>query len=281
MEKVAPPALFQNWLSSHIFTPLSGGTFYIALVGSVIFWCLFLFILQSLPSPIRRRLLVVTTFVAGLFYSVEFFWPAEGNRLTGYVEPLGVFLQIMGGFGLGIGIISLCNVHGKAIFRRQPGYYNSIAFFLAFVLMIVASFWQHYVKPATSMEAVAKQFYSFMFDGLYVPLDSTVFSLLAFFIVSAAYRAFRIRSAEASLMMITAFIVMLGQVPIGMALTNWIPADGPLAGLRLERLTNWILTGLNAAAFRAIIFGAMVGYIAMSLRVWLSLEKGTYFEKEL
>jgi hypothetical protein len=41
------------------------------------------------------------------------------------------------------------------------------------------------------------------------------------------------------------------------------------------------MTVLNMAALRAVGFGIGVGGLAMSLRVWLSLEKGTYFGKEM
>jgi len=280
-ERAELTGLLQQWLATHIFAPLQGTWFWVALIGSVVVWFAFLGLLQALPSSARRRLLVVTTFLAGTFFATEFFWPEKGNPFSGYVDPLAAFLRIMGGFGLGIGIISLSMVHGKAIMRRQPGYYNSAAFFLGMILMIAAAFWQHYAPEDTPAAVRAKGFYSLMFDGLWAPLGATVFSLLAFFIVAAAYRAFRVRTVEASLMMVTAFIVMLGQVPVGMWLTSWIP-DGSLLGfLRFERLNNWILIGINAAAFRAILFGSMVGYVAMSLRVWLSLEKGSYFSKEL
>jgi hypothetical protein len=108
-----------------------------------------------------------------------------------------------------------------------------------------------------------------------------MFSLVAFYIVSASYRAFRVKSGEATLMMAAAFIVMLGMVPIGVYLTHWIPETGKYAWLsvfRLENLTVWILTGPNAAAQRAITFGIAVGGLAMALRIWLSLERGSYLD---
>lgn len=278
-----PPALFQEFLAKHFFVPLHGWQFSAALIGTVVVAAGLFFLLSSLPPPARRRLIVVLTFLAGLVYSVEFFWPEKGNPLTGYLLPLGTFLRVMGAFAIGLGLISLCTVHGKAVSRRSEGWINSLAFFVSLVAIIVFGFWQQYGKqPAHPGEyTFAGGMFHILFIGMYNSLEPTMFSILAFFITSAAYRAFRVKSAEASLMLIAAFIVMLGQVPVGMVLTSWLPAQGPLAFFRLERLANWILTGINSAAFRGILFGTMIGYLALSLRTWLSLEKGAYFDKPL
>jgi len=68
-------------------------------------------------------------------------------------------------------------------------------------------------------------------------------------------------------------------VPLGMALTSWIPADGQLGILRVETLSQYILTTINSPVQRAIGFGIGLGMLAMALRIWLSLERGTYFEE--
>ncbi len=84
---------------------------------------------------------------------------------------------------------------------------------------------------------------------------------------------------EATLLLLAAFVVMLGQVPIGMAVTRGLPTEGPLSHFRVEQMANWLMTGINAAAQRGILFGSSVGALAMSLRIWLSLEKGAFFEQ--
>jgi hypothetical protein len=108
-----------------------------------------------------------------------------------------------------------------------------------------------------------------------------MFSIIGFYIVSAAYRAFRIRSAEATLMLIAAFIVMLGQVPVGAWITHGLPKEGILGFFRLENLSYWILNGPNMAAQRGISFGIEIGALAMALRIWLGLERGSFFEQEM
>jgi len=120
-----------------------------------------------------------------------------------------------------------------------------------------------------------------LFLGMLNSLDATMFSLLAFYIAAAAYRAFRVRSIEAILLMGAAFVVMLGQVPFGMALTARLPTEGLLASFRIEVISNWILQTINTPAYRAMNFGLALGGLAMALRIWLSLERGSYFEREL
>ncbi len=251
--------------------------YYVA--GAVVLSILIIILLMNLPSRARKPLIATVTFLAGLFYATEFFLPIdeEGkNFLTDYLVPASKLGSLLAGMTLTLGILSLLRVHGRNITRLRSGWYNSLALLAAMTAMVVFGLMERYGNNPT-----AKQVFSVLFEGMLINMDATMFSLIAFYIVSAAYRAFRIRSVEATILMATAFLVMLAQVPVGLALTAWIPRDSMLASLRLEVVKEWLLTVLNAAALRAIAFGLGVGGLAISLRIWLSLERGAYFEKEI
>ena len=272
-----------------LLAPTTGTASLVAHLAAALLVCaLLLFALHRLLGPRGRRwLIAAVTFAGGLFYGLEYFLPAHGkpekNFLTPWIEPVSVALTVVFAFTVGLGIYSLCQVHGRNVGRRRPGWHNSLAFFAAMVAMFVSGLWEHHLRLPEPLPAVVpwpKGVYEVLFNGLYGPLQAATFSLLAFYIASAAYRAFRIRSAEAGLMMAAAFIVMLGQVPFGRWLTSGLPAAGPLASLRLEVLGDYVLTWLNTPAQRAIAFGVAVGALAMSLRLWLSLERGTFFSEQ-
>lgn len=288
----APPGVGQEWFAHRIFVPLHGATFWVAVFVTIALWFLLLAGLQQLDAAGRRRLTVAVTFVAGLFYSVSFFTPRAINPVKSYETPLGRFMLCMGAFTIGLGVINLVAVHGKALLRRRGGWINSLAFFVGFLGMITFGFWNMQNEEAMpevgpdgnavvqTMVSVPEAGYRLVFEGLLRPLQSTTFALLGFMIVSAAYRAFRVQNTEAALMTIIAFVVMLGGVPMGQWLTHWLPLDGPWSYLRIEKITEWMLTVPNAAAFRGILFGAATGSFALALRVWLSLERGPYLGKE-
>lgn len=100
------------------------------------------------------------------------------------------------------------------------------------------------------------------FDHIFFPCQATMFALLAFFIASAAFRAFRARNTEAGLLLGSAILVLLGRAPIGRLINDSLP-----------EITNWIIDVPNNAGRRAIIIGAALGAIVTGLRVLLGMER--------
>jgi hypothetical protein len=257
-------------------TPGSAAFWY-CIVGAILACVVIFVILSLLPARTRRPIIVATTFLAGLFYAVEFFWPTQKfdgqdqNFLTFANPVVGNLLGILTSFTLGMGVISLTRVHGTNVIKRKPGWENSVVLLSAMITMTIAGLF--YEKTT---------FYRSLFRDVLANFDAAMFAILAFFIIGAAYRAFRVRSAEATLLMASAVVVMLGQIPIGQFLTSKLPEKGEFTTIfRFESISNWMLLNVNGPAVRAINFGIGLGLLAIALRLWLSLERGAYFEAKV
>lgn len=266
-----------------MFQPQHGGALYGYIAAAIVVGVIVLIGLSFTPNKLRRPLIVAVTFLAGLFYALEFFLPfaktdeGEVNFLTPWNKPFSDITTVLQSFAIGLGVYSLVGLHLKNIARQRAGWGNSVALIVSAIVMTVA----HIGKASAPDNQTLKMVDKFVYDGMLKSLDATMFSIIAFYIVSAAYRAFRIRSLEATIMLVSAGVIMLGQVAIGQALTNWVPNEGFSANFRFENLSSWILVKVNTPAIMAINFGLGVGALATALRLWLSLERGSYFEEEL
>ena len=152
-----------------------------------------------------------------------------------------------------LAVVTLVQTHWSRIRRRTEHWQYSLVVFFGMIAMVVTGLPDGPQHPA----------FQWLFNNVQVPMDATMFSLLAFFIASAAYRAFRARTFEATLLLVTAVIVMLGNIPVGDLL--WPDAAA--------NARQWILDNPNLSARRGIILGVSLGAISQSIRIILGIER--------
>jgi len=200
---------------------------------------------------LNKKMPLAVCFLAGVFGLVQYFSPHP--MVVSTYSTLLDWVQIIFAFTLIVGVLSVFQMHFKRISRRERFWGFSIITLMAIVVMAVAGF-----AGGTDSGSV----FVWMFDNMQVPMQSTVFALLAFFVASAAYRGFRLRNVEAGILLATALVIMLGRIPVGELIGDFVPASA-----------EWILNVPSMAAKRAVLIGIGLGSITTALRVILGIER--------
>lgn len=198
----------------------------------------------------RKQLPLIIAFVAGFVMIIQYFIPHPTSQKF-YKTMVQQWLIIVSLFMYIFAWRSFTMYHIKKIQRKTEGFWFSVVALISVVGMALAGF-------LTNRGA----FFDSMYDYIYAPLQASMFSLLAFFITSAAFRAFRARNLEATLLLVTAVIVMLGRVPLGAFIWKGLPD-----------LVEWILMYPNMAAQRGILIGVGLGSIATAMKIILGIER--------
>jgi hypothetical protein len=118
--------------------------------------------------------------------------------------------------------------------------------------------------------------FGWAYEYIFKPCTATMFALLAFYVASAAFRAFRAKNFEALLLLGTAFIILLSQTFAGYWLTSWLPSDpqqNALAWLRMENLKILIMRVFATAGTRAIMIGIALGLASTSIKIMLGQDR--------
>ncbi len=205
---------------------------------------------------LRRQLPLVITFVTGIMFAMQYYVPHPLSEAA--LTTVTNWLQIIGLFALVLGITSLFHIHAVKIRRQEAGWGYSVVLYAGIALTTAVGLW------VTGQETLngAMTAFGWIYTYGMVPLQGTMFALLAFFIASAAYRSFRAKSREAALLLLAAVIVMMGRVPLGEYLL-------PLSG----DISQWIMNVLNASVRRAILIGISLGAVALSIKIIFGLER--------
>ena len=215
--------------------------------------------------------------------------------ITGFVIIIGKFIpyaQSWGGIAMAwfnilaavafiLGGANLLKMNLQKISSREAGWGYSAVTLVAFLTTLIIGLGKIGAYPSTDHPEYAwsgsyeqeGSWLWWIFEFIFTPLNATMFALLAFFIASAAFRAFRAKNTEATVLLVTAFIVLLGRTSAGVWLTSFIPVDSDFAWLRIERLTDFIGLTFAKAGMRAIFIGIALGVVSTSLRILLGVDR--------
>jgi len=213
----------------------------------------------------------------GLLTLVSWFVPHDPIGHLG--QDFSQFFDILASFAIILGAANLIKLQGLKILQRKRNWPYSIVTIVGFLVMAyVGMNWHSYFGSqarylaGTQVNHPQSHFF-WIYWYIFQPLSATMYALLAFYVASASYRAFRARNLEATILLAAGIVVMLGRVPLGQTFTGWLPEQGFASGFRLEQVADWIYTYPNTAGQRAIMIGIALGVVSTSLRLILGIEK--------
>ena len=172
----------------------------------------------------KRQIPILIVAVVGAI--TLFGWFIDQPNIQSFVDDDATqWYDILASFAIILGALNLKKLQIQKVARKKKGWPYSLIAIGGFIFAITAGF---IVKGVDDSVAVwgahvttEGTVFKWMFDYMFTPMSATMFSLLAFFVASASYRAFRIRNFEATLLLVAGIIIMIGRVPIGSLISSW------------------------------------------------------------
>lgn len=199
-----------------------------------------------------NTLIAIVGLVAGVPILLSSF--AEIPVISDLAQEFQRWGIILAGFSTFLGVLNLTFVNANALRRRkQTGQVIEpvVVLVMLWGLVLTGVFFGQ-THPA----------YDFVFENVLKPLSASGFSMLAFFIASAAYRAFRVRNVDAAILLVCGCLVMLANIPFGELIWSDLPV-----------VSDWIMRIINGSAMKGIVIGGAIGAIATALKVLVGVER--------
>jgi hypothetical protein len=205
-------------------------------------------------AALKRMLSAILAVAVGLGVLGTFFLPYPWlDVISTYLIDTAV---IVAAFALFLGLLNILRVHAQRIFQGRPGGIYSIVLIFAMLLVLVLGLLPMPGQPpGPSQPALI-----WIFQYVQWPIQASLSALLAFFIVTAAYRLLRVRNLESAVMLFAALLVLAAGLTVGL-----VPA--------LSDLKEWILAVPAMAGVRGILLGVALGTLLTAIRLLAGVER--------
>jgi hypothetical protein len=223
----------------------------------------------------KRNIPLLITFLGGFVLIIAYFIPFSQS----WGETAAIWFDILAAIAFLLGGGNLLRIHLKKVSDRKTGWAYSAITAGSFLVTLGVGLLKVGVNPSPDFpdfrwsgnyREIGSAFW-WLYEYAFKPLTATMFAMLAFYIASAAFRAFRAKNFEAILLLGTAFIILLGRTFAGVFLTSWVPDS--VDAFRIENMTIYIMSVFNTAGNRAIMIGIALGVASTSLKVLLGVDR--------
>lgn len=196
--------------------------------------------------PMGIAVISALAVIFGFFLEVPIINTVE-NTLTSWVSYMNYFAVL-------VGTIGVIRMAVPRLMKKSEGWPVD-----AYSIILIA------VMFGLGMIYGTKSFgYKWFYDNFYRPVSATVFAMLGFYLLSASYRAFRIRSLPVLGAILSCTLILVQSAPAGSAL---FPGVGTIA--------NWVRDYPSKAGLRGYIIAAAFGAISIGIRI-ISGRETTY-----
>jgi hypothetical protein len=202
----------------------------------------------------RWEIPILLVAVPGIIVALNYFIniPEIGlNNIAGFFTTTAV---VVGACAVLYGTtIGLNHQVRQVIERKETAWYLNIMSIILFAIMMIAGLNWPFAKDKN---------YAWLFKWVVRPLGGATYAMRAFYIFSAAFRAFVARTKESTILLLAAIFVIMGNTP--MLTATW-------GGFSLIR--EWINQYPAVGGMRGFTIGVGVGAAVLGIRTLLGKER--------
>jgi hypothetical protein len=209
----------------------------------------------------RREIPLIITSVVGIAFVIQYFIPH--SPFDRFEQLFSDWFFIIAACAIWLGALNLLKLSIIKVQKRKKDWQYAAIIIISWLAMAAAG-----IAGGPGFQTPGTVF-TWMYDSFYTPLSATMFAILAFFVASASYRAFRARNIQATLLLVAGFLVMMGRVLFDdMIFGPFVSHFTPLSDI-----SSFIMNYPNLAGQRAIMIGIALGTVSTALRIMLGIER--------